>query len=116
MYRNSERHEMELVETYPDGAEEWFCPVCSRRFVLQWPPNYKRVILEAGDENAVHSGGKNGVRMETDRGSLQVGQAEDLEEYDDDGDPGLSDVFLAAIDELDFSPLDDRNAGPQRAS
>lgn len=117
MFRDTERHEMELVETYPDGAEEWFCPVCNRRFILQWPPNYKRVILEVGDENAIHSGGKNGVRMETDRGNVQVGLAEDLEEYDDDGDPGLSDVFLAAIDELDFSPLfDDGGAGYEEAS
>lgn len=116
MYRNTERHEMELVDTYPDGAEEWFCPVCYRRFILQWPPNYKRVILEAGDENAVHSGGKNGARMETDRGGLQTGRSHEYEdEYD--GNPGLSPIFLAAIDELDFSPLfDNMDGGSEGAS
>lgn len=115
MYQETERHEMELVETHANGAEEWLCPICSRRFIMQWPPNYKRVILEAGDEDAIHSGGKSGVRMETDRGSLQIGLAEELEEHDDDGDPGLSPLFLAAIDELDFGPLlDNRDGGSEK--
>jgi hypothetical protein len=31
--------------------------------MMQWPPNYKKIILEAGDEYAVHSGGKGGLQM-----------------------------------------------------
>jgi hypothetical protein len=30
---------------------------------MQWPPNYRKIILEPGDENAMHSGGKGGVSM-----------------------------------------------------
>ena len=26
-----EHHEMELVQVYASGAEEWVCPVCERR-------------------------------------------------------------------------------------
>jgi len=58
-----EQHEMSLETTHPSGAEEWACPTCGRRFLLQWPPNYKKIILERGDEYARHSGGKGGLRM-----------------------------------------------------
>ena len=60
-----QRHEMVLEKTHESGAEEWFCPVCGRRFLMQWPPNYQRVILEPGDNYAIHSGGKMGLSMGT---------------------------------------------------
>jgi hypothetical protein len=47
------------------GAEEWVCPTCGRRMLLRWPPHYEKLILEYGDEAAIHVGGK---------GGLQVGQ------------------------------------------
>lgn len=53
-----QRHEMQLVKTHASDVEEWYCPTCGRRFVLQWPPEYKQIILEAGDEDALHVGGK----------------------------------------------------------
>lgn len=53
-----EYHEMLLDSVHPSGAEEWYCPTCGRRFLMQWPPAYNKVILEAGDESAIHSGGK----------------------------------------------------------
>lgn len=65
-----QRHEMVLVSTHQSGAEEWLCPTCGRRFLMQWPPEYKKIILETGDENAIHSGGKGGVQMETPQTSL----------------------------------------------
>jgi hypothetical protein len=45
------------------GAEEWACPDCGRRVLLRWPPDFERLILEYGDERAVHVGEKGGVRM-----------------------------------------------------
>lgn len=45
------------------GQEEWVCPDCGRRVLLRWPPDYERLILEYGDDNAVHVGAKGGVRM-----------------------------------------------------
>ncbi len=56
MPKRTENHEMILKETFPNGTQDWVCPVCGRRFILQWPPHYKRVILEEGDVNAMHSG------------------------------------------------------------
>jgi hypothetical protein len=58
-----QQHEMHLIETHSSGATEWYCPTCGRRFLMQWPPNYKKIIIEAGDEHAVHSGGIGGLKM-----------------------------------------------------
>jgi len=58
-----EHHEMVLASTHDTGAEEWFCPTCGRRFLMRWPPAYEKTILEAGDEYAIHSGGKGGLSM-----------------------------------------------------
>ena len=30
---------------------------------MQWPPKYKRIILDAGDELAAHSGSKGGLQI-----------------------------------------------------
>jgi hypothetical protein len=58
-----EHHEMQMERSHPSGAEEWYCPTCGRRFLMQWPPAYSKIILQPGDEYAIHSGGKGGVRM-----------------------------------------------------
>jgi len=54
-------HKMDLMETYDDGSQEWHCPTCGRRFIMHWPPNYHREILNEGDVDAVHTGGTGGV-------------------------------------------------------
>ncbi len=109
-----QRHVMELAEKYDSGAEEWRCPTCGRRFLMQWPPHYKRIILEPGDEEAIHTGGRGGVHsasaalhQESDRlkpwlPDEMVGLADEM-----DGEelPGLSPELLAALEELDFSAL-----------
>ncbi len=51
-------HKLILVQKYPSGAEEWYCPACGRRFILQWSPEYQRVVLEVGDESAIHNTGR----------------------------------------------------------
>ncbi len=70
---DSPQHEMTLDKTHPSGAEEWYCPICGRRFVMQWPPKYKRIILNGGDEYAAHSGGKGGLKV----GATQLGTGEE---------------------------------------
>ena len=64
----SQQHEMLLNKTYPSGAEEWYCPTCGRRFVMQWPPKYKRIILNSGDRDTAHRGGKGELQM----GAIQI--------------------------------------------
>jgi len=67
----SEHHEMILSETRESGAEEWACTTCARRIVFRWPPRYEKLVLEHGDVNAVHVGGKGGLRV----GGLAVTRA-----------------------------------------
>lgn len=55
---NLEMHEMRLERTYPSSAEEWYCPSCERRFLMYWQPKIERVILQPGNELAMHTGGK----------------------------------------------------------
>ena len=65
---NGMQHEMVICETYPTGAQEWYCPSCGRRYILQWPPAYSKIVLEVGDEMVIHVGGTGGVQM----GSMQM--------------------------------------------
>jgi hypothetical protein len=55
-----EQHAMQLAAAHPSGAEEWHCPSCGRRVLLEWPPARRRVVLAAGDPAALHSGGHAG--------------------------------------------------------
>jgi hypothetical protein len=57
------RHEMILTGSGESGAEEWVCPTCGRRMLLRWPPHYEKLILEYGDEAAIHVGGKGELRV-----------------------------------------------------
>lgn len=52
---NEKHHEMILQETHISGVEEWYCPDCGRRFLVQWPPAYKMIILEQGDKDTRHN-------------------------------------------------------------
>jgi hypothetical protein len=56
-------HEMVHVGTDATGMEEWRCPVCGRHFIVRWPPNYERLVLAEGDENASHLGTKDDVGL-----------------------------------------------------
>ena len=69
-----EHHEMVLETTHSSGAEEWYCPTCGRRFLLQWPPTYKKTVLDPGDEFAAHSGSKSGTLRV---GAVDIGPAVD---------------------------------------
>ena len=63
MSDSQQRHEMVLEGTQPSGADEWSCPVCGRRLVMRPPPRYQKVVLERGDESAIHVGGKGGIEV-----------------------------------------------------
>jgi hypothetical protein len=69
---NDKHHEMLLERTHISGVEEWYCPTCGRRFLVQWPPAYKMILLEAGDKDVRHNVSKSDSRI----GSRQVTQLE----------------------------------------
>lgn len=85
-------HKMVVKSTYPTGAQEWYCPTCGRCFILQWPPNYKRIILNEGDEQAIHSGGTGGLEM----GPVEVQPAESQNNIEEQGEASdLDDPYLS---------------------
>jgi hypothetical protein len=71
----NERHTMIRLNKDDAGTEEWFCPTCGRRFLMQWPPNYKRTILEPGDESVTHVGGKGDMGMGLNTAEAEVEQS-----------------------------------------
>ena len=87
-------HEMALEKTHPAGAEEWHCPTCGRRFLVQWSPAYNMIVLEPGDQYARHRGSTGGLRI----GSPQVTQADEAALMED---PRLA-PWLAWLEEIDF--------------
>ena len=59
-----ERHEMELQQSFPSGAQEWLCTRCRRRVVIEHGANRVKIIaLESGDERAIHSTSNGGLRV-----------------------------------------------------
>jgi len=56
-------HEMVHESTDATGMEEWRCPGCGRHFVVRWPPDYERLGLAEGDQNATHVGTKGEVGL-----------------------------------------------------
>lgn len=103
-------HAMTLVKTYPTGAEEWKCSHCGRRFVMQWPPHYKRIILEVGDEYAYHSASKGGLHLSA---PSFVPLSDDAGEFETDRTQSL-DNWLEWLDQLDLG--DDWDDDPNTAT
>ncbi len=56
-------HEMTRTKTLEPGLEEWACTGCSRRLLLRRPPAFERIVLDRGDERAVHVSGTGGLRI-----------------------------------------------------
>jgi len=92
---SEQNHEMQLAKIHPSGDAEWHCPTCGRRLLMHWPPEYKRVVLEVGDEYAIHSGGAGGLSISPPR----LGEA---------AKPDLSEELRVALeDALKDVDLDD---------
>ena len=101
---DQQRHEMVLETTHPTGVDEWYCPTCGRRMLITWEPQFKRTLLEVGQDGAIHSASKSGLQME----SLQVSSAEPLAPDEDtqssDDDPRMG-PWLAWMKKVDFESL-----------
>jgi hypothetical protein len=59
-----ERHEMQLQQSFPSGAQEWLCIKCKRRVVIELGAiRVKIIALETGDDRAIHSTSSGGLRV-----------------------------------------------------
>jgi hypothetical protein len=56
-----EQHQVYLEIVHPSGAEQWRCPTCGRRLVLNFPPGTETLILERGDKYALTWGTSTGT-------------------------------------------------------
>jgi hypothetical protein len=83
---------MELIQRYKTGAEDWYCPTCHRRFIIQWPPNYKKIVMETGNEYAFHICYKN-------EADTQLSEQNNI----------LSDTMKSALNDF-FNELDEKDA------
>jgi hypothetical protein len=96
------RHIMQLETRHASGAEEWSCPTCGRRFLLEWPPKYKKTILEPGDEAAFHSGSKGSL---SNMLSIDMSQGADLAPADSAADrPSTYYSDFIALDDTKTTP------------
>jgi hypothetical protein len=77
---NNKHHEMVLEKTHISGVEEWFCPDCGRRFLVQWPPSYKMVVLEQGEKDTRHNVSRTNTRIISDA-IQQTDEPEPIEEF-----------------------------------
>jgi hypothetical protein len=94
---DSQQHEMQLEKTYPSGAQEWFCPTCTHRFIVQWRPAFNMIDLKAGDRRISHTGSTDGLPIRLR--PLQIHQVEE---------PVFPDDLRAALEEaLEDIDLDD---------
>jgi hypothetical protein len=65
-HSNSHPHEMVLTQIYATGAEEWHCPTCGRRILMNFHhenQNLDLLVLDPGDEQAMHTGSKGGLSI-----------------------------------------------------
>jgi hypothetical protein len=74
---NDNFHEMVFEKTHISGVEEWYCPSCGRRFLVQWPPSYKMVVLEPGEKDTRHNLSKVNSHVSTPR----TNEIEPIEEF-----------------------------------
>lgn len=55
------QHRMERAGAHASGAEEWACPTCGRRLLVQAHPTLAMAVLAPGDARAGHYGGIGGA-------------------------------------------------------
>lgn len=99
---NDNYHEMIFEKTHISGVEEWYCPTCGRRFLVQWPPAYKMIILQAGDKDIRH----NVSKVNPPLGSCQITKLEATDLVDE----FRLVPFLKWMDQVDFDKMWGKNA------
>jgi hypothetical protein len=77
---NDNFHEMVFEKTHLSGVEEWYCPSCGRRFLVQWPPAYKMVIIEPGEKDIRHNLSKVSSRRRAPQ-ATQTNEPEPVEDF-----------------------------------
>ena len=93
---SGEKHEMHLVEEHAPGIIEFACELCGRRLLMQWHPEYKKVVLQPGNEEAIHTGSQGGIQFST--AQITDKQEQQLTEADEQ----LLSPWVEALKKIDF--------------
>ena len=101
---DQQRHEMILDISHPSGADEWYCPTCGRRLLMVYGPKFRKTVLEAGDEFAVHSGVISAPRISSMQDSLVNNTRSVDEAMISIDDPSLA-PWVAWLNEIGFDEL-----------
>lgn len=92
-------HEMIFEPVVDGGCDELYCPTCGRRIRIVWAPEFKKTVIDPGDETAIHTAAK---------GLKQLGCAEVFQtpepEYDPEEDRRMEE-WEVLLEEMDFSAL-----------
>ena len=105
-----ENHTMILEKSRTSGEEEWYCPECGRRMIVNWTPKFKRVVVEPGDEYALHSGSKSSLGPEASlvMGSMETSTEGQVEAEEDHSSP----ADLETDDSVEIPPENDPTLVP----
>lgn len=93
-----EHHQMVFTGVDHGGADELYCPTCGRKIAVSWSPEFQKIVLEPGDELAIHSAGTGGLSM----GAPEVSQQEETPDADEIYRLEAWEGFLA---EMNFADL-----------
>lgn len=91
----NEQHKMVLEMTNESGLQGWYCPTCGRR-ILVVPEYNKMVVVDVGDQYAVHRGSVGGLHI----------SAVQLKERDDDLEEITEESLRPWIEALEKMDLD----------
>ena len=94
MLNQQEQHDLILEKTHDSGAEEWSCPTCGRKMLVQWDPSFKRIVLEKGNDMAIHNGSKGNINI----GQPAISQPEEPQIMSDE----LCSLLDDALKDVDF--------------
>ena len=60
---SQEKHEMKLLHRHENCSEEWRCSECGRHILLEIKGRVKQTVMNAGNNDVAHYGGKFGKNI-----------------------------------------------------
>jgi hypothetical protein len=60
----SQPHMLQRSHIHSNGAEEWACPICGRKILIDWQGLHRSAVLIPGDASTSHIGGAGNQRTE----------------------------------------------------
>ena len=85
---NQEQHDLVLMSS-DNNVDTYECPVCHRTIIVQQYPKFRKIVVEKGNEYAIHTATKGDISFSVD---TEV----------DSGEQIISDELIDLLNDLDF--------------